>query len=303
MQLLPPRRRSTDRPGLFPADSVARRVMEERVVALYYGQRATLVGALEALAFVGTTRHTYSGGGKLYDRMLRTARSFESIWHGPLAEAEAELARVSALHARVRGRLGSDIAPQYPAGTTYSAHDPWLSYMTMAFLADSSRAIYEAFVRPLDPGDLDAWWQDWRRFGELYGMPADAAPETYAGFRAQYDGWLASDEPHLTRRARRAGITLLDVTLPWALQPFNWTAYLVVVGTSEAAVRDAYGLSWTRAHEVAYQAATRASRLGRPLVPAVVAKGRLAPLGDALLPFAEARLTARVRGRTPTPTG
>lgn len=284
-------------PGLFPADSVARRVMEERVVALYYGQRATLVGALEPLAFVGTTRHTYSGGGKLYDRMLRTARSFETIWHGPVAAAEAELKRVAALHATVKGRLPTDLSPQYPAGTRYSAHDPWLSYMTMAFLADSSRAIHEAFVGPLSSDERESWWQDWRRFGELYGMPADAAPATYAGFRAQYDGWLASDQPFLTPRARRAGITLLDVTLPAVLQPFNWSAYLVVVGTSEPTVRQAYGLPWNHGHRAAFAAATTASRLGRPLVPDVVAKGRLAPLGDALLPFAEARLTRRVTGR------
>ena len=280
--------------GFFPRDSVARRVMEERVVALYYGQRASLVGALEALAFVGTTLHTYSGGGKLYDRMLRTARSFETVWHGPREEAEVELARVRALHDQVRGRIGQDIAPQYPAGTEYAAYDPWLSYMTMAFLADSSRAIYEAFVRPLSDDELESWWQDWLVFGELYGMTPSEVPQTYAAFREQYDGWLHSDEPHLNRRAKRAGMTLLDVTLPWFLQPFNWTAYLIVVGTAEPVVREAYGLEWNAAHRAAYATITTASRAGRPFLPSFVAKGRLTPLGNALLPFAERNLTARV---------
>ena len=282
--------------GYFPrSTSIARRVMEERVVALYYGQRASLVGALEALAFVGTTLHTYSGGGKLYARMLRTATSFETVWHGSTQEADLELARVQGMHDKVSGRIGQDIAPQYPAGTTYSAFDPWLSYMTMAFLADSSRAIHEAFVRPLSDDELEAWWQDWLTFGEMYGMTRSYAPATYAGFREQYDGWLHSDAPHLTKRAKRAGMTLLDVELPWLLQPLNWIAELVVVGTVQPRVREAYGLAWTRRHQLAFDALARTSRTLRPVTPRAIATGRLTPLGNVLLPFAEARLTSRVQ--------
>ncbi len=290
--------------GYFPrSTSLARRMMEERVVALYYGQRASLVGALEALAFVGTTLHTYAGGGKLYARMLRTATSFETIWHGSRAEADAELARVQAMHEQVSGTIGQDIAPQYPAGTTYAAFDPWLSYMTMAFLADSSRAIYEAFVRPLNRHELEAWWQDWLTFGEMYGMTRSAVPATYAGFREQFDGWLHSDQPHLTRRARRAGMTLLDVELPTLLQPFNQAARLVVVGTVQPRVRELYGLPWTRRDQLAFDAVTRASRTLRPVTPRVVATGRLTPLGKALLPIAEKRLTARVGRPRPDSDG
>lgn len=282
--------------GYFPrSTSIARRVMEERVVALYYGQRASLVGALEALAFVGTTLHTYAGGGRLYARMLRTATSFETIWHGAREAADAELARVQAMHEQVSGRIGRDIAPQYPAGTTYAAFDPWLSYMTMAFLADSSRAIFEAFVRPLSRHELEAWWRDWLRFGHMYGMPQGAAPPTYADFREQYDGWLHGDAPHLTDRARRAGMTLLDVELPRVLQPLNWVARLVVVGTVEDPVRQAYGLGWTRRHQLAFEALSRTTRTVRPVTPRAVATGRLTPLGRAVLPYAEVRLTSRVQ--------
>ena len=282
--------------GYFPrSTSLARRMMEERVVALYYGQRASLVGALEALAFVGTTLHTYAGGGKLYARMLRTATSFETVWHGSREEADAELARVQAMHEQVAGTIGQDIAPQYPAGTTYAAFDPWLSYMTMAFLADSSRAIFEAFVRPLNRHELDAWWRDWLTFGEMYGMTRSFAPASYAGFREQYDGWLHSDQPHLTRRARRAGMTLLDVELPRVLRPLNRVARLVVVGTVQPRVRELYGLDWTPRDQLAFDAVARTTRALRPVTPRPLATGRLAPLGRVLLPFAEKRLTARVR--------
>lgn len=69
-------------------------------------------------------------------------------------------------------------------------------------------------LAPLNRHELEAWWQDWLGFGEMYGM------------------------------------TLLEVELPRTL---------------------------------------------RPVTPRVVATGRLAPLGRALLPHAEKRLTSRVR--------
>ena len=54
------------------------------------------------------------------------------------------------------------------------------------------------------------------------------------------------------------------------------------------------GLDWTARHQAAFDLVTRASRTVRPVVPRVIATGRLTPLGQALLPFAEARLTSRV---------
>lgn len=61
----------------------------------------------------------------------------------------------------------------------------------------------------------------------------------------------------------------VDAELPVLLEPFNWATYLVVVGTVEPRVR--------------------------PALPRALATGRLTPLGRALLPCAEARLTSRVR--------
>ena len=90
-------------------------------------------------------------------------------------------------------------------------------------------------------------------------------------------------------------MTLLDVELPWVLQPFNWAAFLVVVGTVQPVVRDAYGIDWTRRHRLAFDALTRTSRTVRPVVPRPIATGRLTPLGQRLLPYAEARLTSRVQ--------
>jgi hypothetical protein len=44
--------------GYFPEGSILRRVHSERAVGLFYGQRALMIGALNPLAFVGTTEHT-----------------------------------------------------------------------------------------------------------------------------------------------------------------------------------------------------------------------------------------------------
>jgi hypothetical protein len=44
--------------GYFPEGSILRWVHSERAVGLFYGQRALMIGALNPLAFVGTTEHT-----------------------------------------------------------------------------------------------------------------------------------------------------------------------------------------------------------------------------------------------------
>jgi uncharacterized protein (DUF2236 family) len=55
--------------------------------------------------------------------------------------------------------------------------------------------MYETMVRPLSPPEREALWQDYVKFGELFGMPRDAAPPTYRDFDAWFEGRLRSPDP------------------------------------------------------------------------------------------------------------
>src|SRR6478609_9327056 len=179
-----------------PGHSMARRVHGERSVGLLYGQRALLIGALEPLTYTGTMLSTASGDWP-FTRLARTAKIQETVFLGTREEADKALAAVPRLHERIKGEL-SEAAGAPPAGAAYSAFDPELMLWTLAVIADSGRAMYEAMARPLSAGERESLWQDYVRFGELFGLPRDAVPATYPEFRAWFDGKLASPDLHAT---------------------------------------------------------------------------------------------------------
>ena len=164
--------------GYFPEGSILRRVHSERAVGLFYGQRALMIGALNPLAFVGTTEHT-NAKLKPFQRLSHTAEVFETIFFGTRAEADRALAFVHRLHERVRGEMPED-AGKVPAGTPYSAFDPELMLWTLAVIADSGPFFYELFVDRLDENERERLWQEYVRFGELFGMPREVAPRRTA---------------------------------------------------------------------------------------------------------------------------
>jgi uncharacterized protein (DUF2236 family) len=249
-----------------------RRVHEQRVVGLLYGQRGLMVGAIDPVVTVGTFMST-AGAAKPFDRLVRTARVFEKTFFGTREEADRELTRVHRLHQRTKGELGRPAGP-YPAGTTYDALDPGQMLWTLACIADSGQTLYEELVRPLTPSEREALWQDYRRWGELFHLPRSETPESYGEFRAWFDGRIASDEVHLTEEAREIG-HIVGLEIPGApvdrlgLEALN----LLVIGSLPPRVRRMYRLRWTPAHAAAYRAAAAAHRAARPLVPAQLRRG------------------------------
>lgn len=259
--------------GYFPrGTSMLRRVHEQRIVGLLYGQRGLMVGAVDPVVTVGTFMSS-AGAATPFERLVRTARVFETTFFGTRAQADRELARVHRLHRRTNGELGQAAGP-FPAGTRYDALDPKQMLWTLACVADSAQTLYEELVRELSADERDALWQDYRRWGELFSLPRSETPESYREFRAWFDGRLASDEVFLTDEAREIG-HIVGLEIPGA--PYDRPALevlkLLVVGSLPKLVREMYRLRWTAAHAAAYRAAAAAHRAARPLVPARIRRG------------------------------
>jgi uncharacterized protein (DUF2236 family) len=258
--------------GYFPEGSILRRVHSERAVGLFYGQRALMIGALHPLAFVGTVEHT---NAKLapFQRLAHTAEAFETIFFGTTEEADRVLAFVHRLHERVRGEMPED-AGTVAKGTPYSAFDPELMLWTLAVIADSGPAFYELFVGRLSPREQELLWQDYVRFGELFGMPRDAAPPSHAAFRAWFDAKLASEGMHLTADARRIGYaTAFEIPLPSYRAPAKAVHDLIMLGSLPPRVRELYGLRYSPRQVRAFRATVRAMRGVRPVTPRVIREG------------------------------
>ncbi len=277
-----------------PGRSMARRVHGERAVGLLYGQRALLIGALEPLTYTGTMLST-TAGDRPFTRLARTAKVQETVLLGSRAEADKALAAVHRLHARIEGTLPEAAGP-HPAGTAYSAFDPQLMLWTLAVIADSGRAMYETMVGPLNEGEREALWQDYVRFGELFGLPAAEVPGSYREFRAWFEERLASPDLHATPHAlEMAPLVALEQPVPIAARPNLAAQNLVIKGTLPARVRKIFGIGWSRAHEAAFRSITASHRRAHFAVPRQLRRGRNNVFFDAVTK------TEHLRGGTATP--
>lgn len=264
--------------GYFPRGrSMLRRVHEEKAVGLMYGQRALCVGAVKPLNYVGTSKHTRNRSTP-FRRLSHTGEMFEAIFFGTRAEADRVLDAVRHMHDQVVGQLDEDAGPRYPAGTPYSAYDPESMLWTVAVIADSAEWFYERLVRRLSDSEREALWRDYVRFAELFGMPREAAPPSYAEFRAWYERQLQGDDLHLTEEARYMGYaSAFAIPMPASRQPGKRVHDLVMLCSLPERVRQLYRLRCTPLHHAACAAVMTASRASRPLLPRRLARGSCVP--------------------------
>jgi uncharacterized protein (DUF2236 family) len=273
---------------------MARRVHGERSVGLLYGQRALLIGALEPLTYTGTMLSTKSRD-RPFERLVRTAKAQETIFLGTKAEADRILARVHNQHLRVKGTL-PEAGGAHGAGAAYSAFDPELMLWTLAVIADSGRAMYETMVRPLAAAEREALWQDYRRFGELFGMPGDAAPASYPEFAGWFAAKLASPDLHATPHALAfAPVVAFDHPVPRAARLNLAAGNLIIKGTLPPRVREIFGIRWGTRQERAFRALAASQRRARHFMPHAMRRGRSERFYDVVADG------ERRRGGTPTP--
>src|SRR3954471_12574414 len=167
--------------GYFDDDSMLRRVQREFAVA-FAGPRALLMQATHPVAFAGFFATTTALEDP-YPRLERTARVLSAITWGTREEAAAATAPVRAVHARVRGRLREPVG-RFPAGTPWRADDPELLLWIVATLVGSNLLVYQRYVGRLTHAEQEAYWQDFRVVGTLFGLGLEDSPRDLAALRS-----------------------------------------------------------------------------------------------------------------------
>jgi uncharacterized protein (DUF2236 family) len=250
----------------FTDDSMVRQVHREYAVRLA-GPRTLLLQATHPVAFAGFFAHTGALDAP-YERLARTARVIDEIIYGERAEAERLTRRVRAMHHRVRGAL-AEPAGRFPAGTPYAADDPELLLWILAPIVDSTLLVHDKYVRRLSRDERDAYWQDYRVIGTLFGLLPDEMPATIEDFDAYMEAMLASGDLHVTDRARELAIEIvLHPPVPLRARPLLELVNQITVGLLPAEIRRAYGLSWDPARSVAlHGGAEYVRRVMMPLLP------------------------------------
>jgi uncharacterized protein (DUF2236 family) len=259
--------------GYFARGSMLRRIHQERVVGLLYGQRALAVGAAHPLNYTATAIHS-TGRLTPFSRLARTGRMIEAIVLGSRKQGDQALASVNAIHRTVNGDLPCD-AGQYPVGTPYSAFDPELMLWTVAVIADSALYFFDLFVRPLTATEKEAAWQDYRLFGELFKLPPTAVPATYAEFGAWWQERMVSDDLYLTPEARQTGQAVaFAIPMPRYAAVPQREHNAIMLGSLPPQVRDLYGLAYTAQDEARFVTAAEKLRALREHSPRWLAHGR-----------------------------
>jgi uncharacterized protein (DUF2236 family) len=257
----------------FTDNSLLRRVHREKVVALS-GPRALLMMAAHPVAFEGFFMATGSLDDP-YTRLRRTAEVMDAVAWGPKVEADRKTRRVRAMHARASGVLPHD-AGHFPAGTPWAADDPELLLWIIACLVDSAVTVYERYVTGLSRAERDAYWQDYRTIGRLFGLRDADMPATWDDFEAYMSNMLASGDLLVTPTARAVGIeVVLRPPVPLKVRPLVELANFITVGLLPGSIRRGYGFSWDPARAIVLRGG--AEYVKRVLVPLLPSSLRYVP--------------------------
>jgi uncharacterized protein (DUF2236 family) len=250
----------------FTDDSMLRRVHREWAVA-FSGPRALLMQATHPVAFAGFFAHTGAMDAP-YERLARTAKVMDTIAFGSRADADRTTRRVRSMHKRVRGELALP-AGRFPAGTPFAADDPELLLWVLASLVDSALVVYDRYVRSLSHAERDAYWQDYRVIGRLFGLEDADMPGDIDDFDAYMSRMLHGDDLYVTPAARELAIEIvMRPPVPLIRRPVLELVNFITVGLLPARLRRQYGLPWDPLRSLALRGgAAYAKRVLLPLAP------------------------------------
>lgn len=189
-------------PGLFGPDSATWRIHADFPGMLAGGLCALMLQTLHPLALAGVWDHS-DFRRDLVGRLRRTTNFVAGTTYAGTAQAQALIARVAAIHGRVRGRAAD--------GRAYDARDPRL--LTWVHVTES-HGFLQGYRRyspdPPPAGAADAYYAEVKRIAEALGArdvpdSAAAVDDYFAAMR----GELAFDA-----RSREVLAILSRIRLP-----------------------------------------------------------------------------------------
>ena len=177
------------------------------------------------------------------------------------------------MHGSVRGELERP-AGRFPAGTPFAADDPELLLWVLATLVDSALVFYDTYVESLSQAEREAYWQDYRVVGGLFGLQDHEMPADIRDFDAYMRGMLGGDDLFVTSAARELALQIvMRPPVPLTKRPVLELVNFITVGLLPVQpappVRPVVG-SAARAHAArrsgVRQARARAARAGAAAV-------------------------------------
>jgi uncharacterized protein (DUF2236 family) len=179
----------------------------------------------------------------------------------------------------MRGALLEPVG-RFPKGTPWRADDPALLLWIIATLVDSNLLVYQRYVGPLARDEQEAYWQDFRTVGELFGLPRDQTPADIGAFEAYMRDTLASGDLAVSDHARELAVDIvMRPPLPPHLVPLRELVNQITVGLLPREIRRLYGFAWDPLRAAAVRGGQEYVR--RLVVPLLPDRLRLTPSARA----------------------
>jgi uncharacterized protein (DUF2236 family) len=254
-------RRASDLAGLYGPDSEAWRLNREALLLLGAGPRALLLQIAHPAVAAGVNDHSDFRADP-WRRLRGTLRSYLAIVYGSSTAARAEIRRLNTLH---RGIVGPG----------YAARDPELSLWVHATLIESTLAVSDAWLGPVDRTRRATFYEETRPIGRAFGVPDARLPADIEAFDAYWAEMLDPAGPvQVGPLARELAGVILRPPLPGVLARlpvptalYDWTLW-PSIGLLPTSIREAYGLPWDARHRVVSDWLVTGWRAWRPLLPA-----------------------------------
>ena len=181
-------------------------------------------------------------------RLYRTVDAMLRLCFGTDDDARAVAARINAIHDRVHGHLPSG-AGAFPAGTSYSAHDPALLTWVHVTLVHMNLRVYELFVAPMSPQEKDRYCSEASWIEPSLGIPQGVLPRSLDELATYLETMLSSDVIAVTDTARTLARDVLYPPAPSVAWPMLALVRLATIGLLPPPVREGYGFAWSDRRE------------------------------------------------------
>lgn len=253
--------------GYF-ADDAAIRLLARESVLMLGGPRALLMQAAHPLVAAGIVDHSRFRRDP-WRRLARTMAALYTIVLGTREQAERMGAVTRAAHRRVRGERG---------GQGYSASAPDLMLWVHSTLVDTGIAMYETYVRPLEPVVAEEFYEQMKVVATVFGVPPDVHPPTFADFRAYQREQIASGVVHVGDDAREVAEVVLSPPVAPPLRPALRALAAQSASQLPPELRRQYGIRAGAASQLAFRASCESTRRLVPLLPAQLRRTERLPL-------------------------
>ena len=217
-------------PSIVPPDSVSWRVFSNPVSVYVGGIAAVLLEFGEPRVRTGVWEHS-SFRDEPRVRMRRTGAGAMVTVYAARSEFEALASRVNQIHSQIEGFT--------PAGEPYRADDPELLLWVQATASYAFLAAYDAYVRPVSPGDRDRYYAEAALSAPFYGV--GDPPLSEAELQTLFEAMAPRLEPsriigEFLQIMRKAPI------LPLPLRPLQRLVVRAAIDLVPTELRDRIGL-------------------------------------------------------------